>query len=394
MVMPDKLKQQEVYVAPPKAVSTARGDAPQSSADEIETPQCRTCSLILRIALSLLVWLLCGAPLAVLNFVVMGVTCLQEEMGFRYRASRGFPKAGAFFLLLLSIAGIGWYFWQMFSGNCQNASWWPLLLPAIALLLAPWFAGCRVRTTLLVLFQISLWVWCSASGGACSIAQSVPHAAVPAIVSGAPGVTAQSGQGGSIPAPAANLPTGGGNAATALIGALNEHIGQAVTGGGSISTPVEAAVSDPAAPGARISVAQALARPELFASCDHSVYLPNVALFDYNKPDLREQIKPSMQQLVTLLQRYPDAKFEITGHADRSGERTGLGVTHNLQLSQGRADAVGDWLAAEMGAPRERFGTQGVGTRIPFTTDATMEPYNRRVEVKIRCRDENKGGQG
>ncbi len=409
IVMSDRMKLEKVHkplfhLATNSTLSTTGG----GFYDSEEPKSCLSCSLLMRFLLSLLIWWLCGAPLAALSFVVTWVTCLQEEAGYNFRVYRERARFLPWALLLLSLAGLGWYLWQVFAGNCQDAPWWSLLLPALALLVSPWVAECRMRIWLLLLFQVSLWAWCAATGGACHIFSStsntpasvmVPPVVVapnsgPAISSSPLPTTSGVGDTTSPGAVTNGNPVSSPNNAAAVVESINQLLGEIITGVSAISASVGSATGDAIPPGSRISLDQALNQPELFASCQHAVYMQGVVLFAHNESSIREQVKPSLQRLVQLLQRYPNETFEITGHADRTGERTNDGVTHNLRLSQARANSMGEWLSAESGFPMQQFAMQGLGTRIPITVDDIMEQYNRRVELKLRCHGNIKrGGQ-
>jgi outer membrane protein OmpA-like peptidoglycan-associated protein len=70
-------------------------------------------------------------------------------------------------------------------------------------------------------------------------------------------------------------------------------------------------------------------------------------------------------------------KFRIEGHTDSVGTRAS-----NLELSQRRAQAVVDYLAAK-GADRTRFEVKGFGFDKPLPGTAASAGANRRVEVVL-----------
>ncbi|HUQ14341.1 MAG TPA: OmpA family protein [Novosphingobium sp.] len=70
-------------------------------------------------------------------------------------------------------------------------------------------------------------------------------------------------------------------------------------------------------------------------------------------------------------------KFRIEGHTDSVGTRSS-----NLELSQRRAQAVVDYLAAH-GADRTRFDVQGYGFDKPLAGTDASAGANRRVEVVL-----------
>ena len=77
-----------------------------------------------------------------------------------------------------------------------------------------------------------------------------------------------------------------------------------------------------------------------------------------------------------LLKSNPELKFEIGGHTDSDGD-----AARNLTLSQARADAVKQLLAAQ-GIEASRLTTKGYGATKPMDSNATPEgkANNRRVE--------------
>ena len=68
-------------------------------------------------------------------------------------------------------------------------------------------------------------------------------------------------------------------------------------------------------------------------------------------------------------------RFEIDGHTDRSGR-----FAYNIALSQLRADAVIQYLAARGVSPGAMFA-QGFGYTTPADPANPYSPANRRVEV-------------
>ena len=112
------------------------------------------------------------------------------------------------------------------------------------------------------------------------------------------------------------------------------------------------------------------------------------ALFDFDKAVLKPEGKAMLDDLVRTLQ---GAKYEViiaTGHADRFGS-----VAYNQKLSERRANAVRDYLAARE-IPLNRISATGKGKSQPVTkpdeckgpkspqVSACLQP-DRRVDVEV-----------
>jgi outer membrane protein OmpA-like peptidoglycan-associated protein len=99
-------------------------------------------------------------------------------------------------------------------------------------------------------------------------------------------------------------------------------------------------------------------------------------LFDVNQSTIKPQSMGTISEMVQLLKSNPDLKLEIGGHTDSDGD-----AARNLTLSQARADAVKQLLAAQ-GIEASRLTTKGYGATKPLDSNATPEgkANNRRVE--------------
>jgi OmpA-OmpF porin, OOP family len=87
----------------------------------------------------------------------------------------------------------------------------------------------------------------------------------------------------------------------------------------------------------------------------------------------------AIAQKIALAMLRPDKltqRFSLQGHTDAVGARD-----YNLALSERRAKALADYLAAQ-GISPTRFETKGFGFDQPLSGLSKTSPSNRRVEVK------------
>ncbi len=108
-------------------------------------------------------------------------------------------------------------------------------------------------------------------------------------------------------------------------------------------------------------------------------------LFDTGKADLKPQAKENINQLATIMKKYPENVLTIRGYTDD----TGAAVVNN-PLSQQRAEAVRSQLIAS-GVPANTASAIGMGASNPVDPAKTKEARakNRRVEIEITV-DESK----
>lgn len=108
------------------------------------------------------------------------------------------------------------------------------------------------------------------------------------------------------------------------------------------------------------------------------VVLKNI-YFDVDKSTLRNESFIELEQLLELLQENPSLIVQISGHTDSDGTDA-----HNESLSQGRAQAVVDFLT-EAGIEVFRMGAKGYGESQPVAENDSKEnkQLNRRTEFKV-----------
>lgn len=106
--------------------------------------------------------------------------------------------------------------------------------------------------------------------------------------------------------------------------------------------------------------------------------LGNGVLFDFDRSDLKPQAREILDEAVEILSRYPDLRFEVSGHTDSVGSRA-----YNQGLSERRARAVYDYFISR-GVPSSRLiGPYGFSEDRPVATNETAEgrALNRRTEL-------------
>lgn len=109
-------------------------------------------------------------------------------------------------------------------------------------------------------------------------------------------------------------------------------------------------------------------------------------LFAFSKSDLGDAAKTNLNNLVSVLNKYPNTNIEVQGHTDARGTDE-----YNMGLSERRAAIVADYLKAQ-GIDGTRITTKGYGESAPGYTNDTDEgmAQNRRVEFLITANDKMK----
>ncbi len=104
--------------------------------------------------------------------------------------------------------------------------------------------------------------------------------------------------------------------------------------------------------------------------------------FDFDKSTLQPASYPELDNLVSVLNRFPKIQIEIRGHTDYLGEDA-----YNQRLSERRATTVKNYLV-ENGISSRRIQSNGYGEKLPVQSNETDagRQANRRTEVKIISR--------
>jgi OOP family OmpA-OmpF porin len=98
--------------------------------------------------------------------------------------------------------------------------------------------------------------------------------------------------------------------------------------------------------------------------------------FDFNKSTLKASSYPRLQQMVQILNDYPDYSLSIAGHTDSKGDDN-----YNLKLSYERAASARTYMLSK-GIPAGRIEARGYGETKPLADNktATGQALNRRVD--------------
>ncbi len=110
-----------------------------------------------------------------------------------------------------------------------------------------------------------------------------------------------------------------------------------------------------------------------------SVKLPEIALFDFGKSEIRPDAAAVVNRSAVLLGR-SKKPIVVEGYTDNVGT-----LEYNQQLSEARAKAVGFALVAR-GVSMDRIRTKGNAYDSPVASNDTPEgrAQNRRTEILVR----------
>ncbi|MBV2246393.1 MAG: OmpA family protein [Lentimicrobium sp.] len=102
-------------------------------------------------------------------------------------------------------------------------------------------------------------------------------------------------------------------------------------------------------------------------------------LFGFDQDVLTATAQSNLDQLVSILNKYPDTDIEVQGHTDSKGSQR-----YNQALSERRASAVVNYLKVH-NIPASRLTMVGYGETAPRYTNDTEEgrAKNRRVDFLV-----------
>jgi len=184
---------------------------------------------------------------------------------------------------------------------------------------------------------------------------------------------------------------GGGAALGAGIGALiGKGKGAAIGGaigavaGGVAGTLIGKKMDKQARELAQISGAQVDTCTDVNGYEAIKVTFDSGILFDFNKTNLSESAKNSLNEFATSLINNPQTDVQIYGHTDNVGTRAA-----NEKVSAERATVVKNYLTGA-GVPTSRLTSQGLAYDYPVASNDTEagRAQNRRVEIYITANDQ------
>lgn len=113
------------------------------------------------------------------------------------------------------------------------------------------------------------------------------------------------------------------------------------------------------------------------------VEFSSAVLFGFDQSNLTDGAKKTLDDLVIILNKYPDTDIEVQGHTDNTGT-----VEYNQRLSRQRADNVSNYLMSHSIA-RSRITSVGYSFTVPKYDNNTAEgrKNNRRVEFVITANE-------
>jgi peptidoglycan-associated lipoprotein len=116
-----------------------------------------------------------------------------------------------------------------------------------------------------------------------------------------------------------------------------------------------------------------LAREAAYGSIQDMIF------FDFDRSDLREDARQTLQAKAEALRQFPDIRIRIEGHADERGT-----VEYNLALGERRADAARAYLI-DLGIDSDRMTTISYGEERPAVEGQNESAWsqNRRDEFVI-----------
>jgi outer membrane protein OmpA-like peptidoglycan-associated protein len=104
--------------------------------------------------------------------------------------------------------------------------------------------------------------------------------------------------------------------------------------------------------------------------------------FETGKANIKKKSYPLLDEIVGILNDYPDYMMTIDGYTDNAGKSA-----MNLELSKKRAASVEAYFISK-GIPDARIETDGHGDTDPVASNKTAKgrAKNRRVEMNLKLK--------
>jgi outer membrane protein OmpA-like peptidoglycan-associated protein len=112
--------------------------------------------------------------------------------------------------------------------------------------------------------------------------------------------------------------------------------------------------------------------------------LLDAVYFESGKTEISINSKPYLNIIAKMLTKYPKLQIEVSGHTDSVG-----GADYNMRLSQGRAEAVMQYMLEVAPDFQGRLSAKGYGSTEPKASNATPQgrKLNRRTELEVLNKD-------
>lgn len=112
----------------------------------------------------------------------------------------------------------------------------------------------------------------------------------------------------------------------------------------------------------------------------YSVATEKAILFKFDSAKLDAKFQPDLEEIVTALQKNPDAVVVLEGRTDAKGD-----TDYNVKLGERRVESVKRYLAVDLGIPVYRMHEISFGSAKPIAENKTREgrEKNRAVVLTI-----------
>lgn len=117
---------------------------------------------------------------------------------------------------------------------------------------------------------------------------------------------------------------------------------------------------------------------EALAECEKAAEQDFVIYFGFDKYNLTSAAMAVIEEVAKYTKEFNDPTVRVVGHTDTSGS-----AAYNLRLSQRRAQAVANALAAK-GVEVDAVEAKGETEPAVPTGDGVREPLNRRAVIEVR----------